>query len=190
MGSSVVLDAIRQRTSVRAYTPEVLDAATVQALIGTAVRAPTATHAEPWIFVVVQDIAKLHQYSELAKASWHGQQFASTLLRKDFNIFYGASTLIVICARPSGPFAVADCWLAAENLMLAATAMGLGSCCIGSAVEALSLPAVRDELHIDDGVMVVAPIIVGRAAECPAPTSRKPAEILVWIPPQGEGGTS
>jgi len=190
MDSSAVLHAIRQRASVRAYTPEVIDAATVRALIDAALRAPTAMHAEPWAFVVVQDIARLHHFSELAKSSWHGQQFASAFLREDFNVFYGASTLIVICARPTGPFAEADCWLAAENLMLAATEMGLGSCCIGAAVDALSLPAVRAELHIPDGVTVVAPIIVGRPAAPTPPTSRKPAEVLAWISPQGEGGTS
>ena len=55
----------------------------------------------------------------------------------DFNIFYNASTLIVICAKLRGPFVVADCWLAAENLMLAACSMGLGTSIIGSAVPGL-----------------------------------------------------
>jgi hypothetical protein len=48
-----------------------------------------------------------------------------------FNLFYDAGTLIVVCRRMAGAFADADCWLAVENLMLAATARGLGSCCIG-----------------------------------------------------------
>lgn len=190
MVSNPGLEVIRQRCSVRSYTPEVLDAATVRTLIEAATRAPTAMHSEPWAFVVVQDIALLHQYSEMAKASWHGREFAAALLRTDFNVFYDASTLIVICAKQAGPFAEADCWLAAENLMLAATAMGLGSCCIGSAIEALSSPAARATLHIEQQVTVVAPIIVGRPAEPCVPVERQPAEVLAWITPEGEGGTS
>lgn len=190
MVSNPVLQVIRQRCSVRAYTPDVLGADTIATLLDAATRAPTAMHSEPWSFVVVQDIARLHRYSEMAKEGWRGREFAAALLRTDFNIFYGASTLIVICARPVGPFAVADCWLAAENLMLAATAMGLGSCCVGSAIEALSTPAVRAELHIEQTMTVVVPIIVGRAAESCVPVSRKPAHVLAWITPEGEGGTS
>lgn len=190
MVSNPVLQVIRQRCSVRAYTPDLLDTQTVHELIDAATRAPTAMHAEPWAFVVVQDIGRLHRYSELAKASWRGREFATALLRTDFNVFYGASTLIAICAKPVGPFAVADCWLAAENLMLAATAMGLGACCVGSAVETLNSPSVRAELHLPTGVTVVAPIIVGRVAEACVPSARKPAEVLAWIAPEGEGGTS
>lgn len=190
MVSNPVLQVIRQRCSVRAYTPDLLGADTVTTLLDAATRAPTAMHSEPWAFVVVQDIARLHRYSEMAKAGWRGREFAAALLRTDFNVFYGASTLIVICARPVGPFAVADCWLAAENLMLAATAMGLGACCIGSAVDALSTASVRDELHIDPTMTIVAPIIVGRAAEPTVPASRKPPEVLAWIAPEGEGGAS
>ena len=60
-----------------------------------------------------------------------------------FCVFYDASTLIVICAKPMGPFVSADCWLAAENLMLAASALGLGTCCIGSAIPALNSPEAK-----------------------------------------------
>jgi hypothetical protein len=39
-----------------------------------------------------------------------------------FNIFYDAGSLIVVCCKARGRFVDADCWLAAENVMLAATA--------------------------------------------------------------------
>jgi len=59
----------------------------------------------------------------------------------EFNIFYDASTLIVICGKAEGPFVVADCWLVAENLMLAACAMGLGTCVGGPSAGARSRPS-------------------------------------------------
>jgi nitroreductase len=75
---------------------------------------------------------------------------------------------------------VADCWLAAENLMLAAYGLGLGTCCIGFAVPVLNTPEVKTELGIPPEASAVAPIIVGVAREKPVPVSRKPPEILCW----------
>ena len=190
MDAHPVLEALRQRCSARSYRPDLLDAGTVRTLLEAATRAPTAMHSEPWAFVVVQDIGRLHRYSEIAKAGWRGHEFAAALIRPEFNVFYDASTLIVILAKPVGPFAEADCWLAAGNLMLAATALGFGSCCIGSAVEALGQPAIRAELGIPPDYVVVAPIIVGRMAEPCVPTSRQAPDLLTWITPDREGGTS
>ena len=136
-----LFEAILARRSVRAYAPDELDRNTVQTLLEAAVRAPTAMHEEPWAFVVVQNRQILKQLSDRAKPLFierlhrshpTGGHAIDTFANPDFNIFHGAGTLIVICAKPSGPFVEADCWLAAENLMLAACAIGLGSCVIGS----------------------------------------------------------
>jgi nitroreductase len=61
------LDVIFTRRSVRAYTGQKLDQATVRALLDAAVRAPTAMHAEPWFFLVIQDESTLKRYSDLTK---------------------------------------------------------------------------------------------------------------------------
>lgn len=104
-----------------------------------------------------------------------------TLSNPDYNIFYDASTLIVICGKPLGSFVAADCWLAAENLMLAACAMGLGSCCIGFAVPVLNDLDVKRELGIPPAVTAVAPLLVGVPSGATPPVSRKPPEILRWV---------
>ncbi len=185
-----VFEAILARHSVRTYTPDVLDRDTVQTLLEAAVRAPTAMHEEPWAFVVVQDHALLQRLSDLAKpifveeARHRNSQGSSHsfdhFTKPDFNIFHGADTLIVICAKPSSPFVAADCWLAAENLMLTASAIGLGSCVIGSAVAALNIHKVKTELGIPDEYSAIAPIIVGvPSGEAPS-TSRKEPLILSW----------
>jgi nitroreductase len=65
--------------------------------------------------------------------------------------------------------------------MLAATAMGLGTCCIGFAVPVLNSPEVKQELGIPPEVVAVAPIIVGVPAGPMAGVPRKAPEILRWI---------
>ncbi len=197
-GESAVLEAIHGRRAVRSYQPKPLDDATVKTLLDAAVQAPTAMHMEPWTFVVVQDRALLKRFSEAAKAlladeairhrellrapglSRSEEHLARMLSDPEFNIFYDAGTLIVICARPKGAFVTADCWLAAENLMLAAYGLGLGSCVIGFAVPLLNTPEARRELQIPADVLAVAPIIVGVPAGVTPAVPRKAPEILSW----------
>ena len=191
------LDVIYTRRSVRSYRSHALDRETIRGLLDAAVQAPTAMHIEPWAFVVVQDRAMLTRYSDQAKRALADEMathpdvhaivnpasaraFSEQLTSPDFDIFYDAAALIVICGKPAGPFVTADCWLAAENLMLAAAAMGLGTCCVGAALPMLTSPDVRHELAIPDGYDVVAPIVVGVPADGVADSARKEPHILSW----------
>ena len=78
-------------------------------------------------------------------------------------------------------YAEADCWLAAENLMLAACAQDLGTCCIGFAIPVLNTPDVKHELGIAAELAAVVPVIVGFPRGTPEPVSRKSPQILRWI---------
>jgi len=191
--ASGAIETIYQRRAVRSYAPERIEKATIRELLAAAVQAPTAVHREPWAFVVIQNKDRLHQYSDRAKALLLSQKEATSFFRqaepnalavlKDpvFNIFYDAGTLVVVGSKVRGPFVEADCWLAAENLMLAATAKGLGTCCIGFAVGILNTPDVKRELGIPENGAAVAPIIVGVQKQTPAKVSRKPHEVLSWV---------
>ena len=183
-------DALYGRRSVRSYRAEKLDRKTVQSLLDSAVHAPTAVHEEPWRFVVIQDVDLLKRLSDRAKQlvaddvrdhpSEHGKQLLRIVSNPGFNIFYDASTLIAIAVKPMGGFVIADAWLAAENLLLAAYGMGLGSCVIGFAVAVLNTPEVKRELGIPDDVTVVAPVIVGKERGETPVSPRKQAEIIAW----------
>ncbi len=187
-----VYEAILARRSVRRYTSEPLDRTTVRLLLEAAVHAPTAMHEEPWAFAVLQDKAVLRQLSDRAKPLFVNELRRSGRMRPEHsldiyadpehNIFYDAGTLIVICANAMGPFAAADCWLAAENLMLAACAMGLGTCVIGSALPALNMVSTKTELGIPEKFSAIAPIIVGHPDGETAPVPRREPYILTASP--------
>ena len=192
-----VADAIYGRRSVRSYTRDVVADAEVRALLQAAVQAPTAMHTEPWLFAVVQDRAALKRYSDVAKATLLAEAelyrdlhdpsptpknggFLKALGSPDFNVFYNAGTAIFIGCRATNPFVTADCWLAAENLMLAASAMGLGTCCVGSALPAANAPEVKTELSVPADVTIVAAIVVGVPSGPAVPTGRQDPVILAW----------
>ena len=74
----------------------------------------------------LSDSAKELVRSEAQGSDSHHAKHSLDLVNKpDFHVFYNAGTLIVIYGKFQGPFVVADCWLAAENLMLAACHRGL-----------------------------------------------------------------
>jgi nitroreductase len=147
-------------------------------------------HQEPWAFAILQDKSALKRLSDRAKPLFvedahrahfdRGGHALDIFTRPDFNIFYDAGTLIVICASPQGPFVAADCWLAAENLMLAACALGLGTCVIGSALPALNTSEGKAELGIPAELDAIAPIIVGVPHGQTPPVPRKKPVILAW----------
>ena len=188
--SMSVMDAIYHRRAVRDYTPQKIDQAVIRTLLDAAVHAPTAMHEEPWSFAVVQDKNLLNRLSDSAKervrseaqgSDFHHAKHSLELVNKpDFHVFYNAGTLIVIYSKFQGSFVVADCWLAAENLMLAACAKGLGTCVIGFAVSALNTPEWKAELKIPVEMTAIAPIIVGVPAGETPPVPRKQPEIVTW----------
>jgi nitroreductase len=184
------LDAIYHRRSVRNYTPRTIDQAVIRTLLDAAVHAPTAMHEEPWSFAVIQDKNLLNRLSDSTKEnvrneaqgsdSPHAKHSLDLVNKPDFHVFYNAGTLIIIYSKFQGSFVVADCWLAAENLMLAACAKGLGTCVIGFAVSALNTPEWKAELKIPVEMTAIAPIILGvPAGETPA-VPRKQPEVVTW----------
>jgi nitroreductase len=185
-----VMDAIYHRRAVRNYTPRTIAQAVIRKLLDAAVHAPTAIREEPWSFAVIQDKTVLNRLSESAKervrseaqgsGSDHAKHSLDPVNAPDFHVFYNAGTLIVIYSRFQGPFVVADCWLAAENLMLAACAKGLGTCVIGFAVSALNSPEWKAELKIPVKMTAIAPIIVGVPAGATPPVPRKQPKIITW----------
>ncbi|MFZ3350993.1 MAG: nitroreductase [Xanthobacteraceae bacterium] len=174
-------EAIYSRRATREFASDPVDESTLRAMIDAAVQAPSAVNAQPWSFCVIRDKALLGKISRDAKAymirttpvGLMSHHFDQILNDANFDIFYHAPVLIVICSRTEIPWAVEDCALAAENLMLTARAAGLGTCWIGFAQGFLGTPEGKAMLQLPSAYKLVAPIIVGHPASMPAPVSRE-----------------
>jgi nitroreductase len=185
-----VLQAIRERRAVRDFKPEPVSAGMLYQLISAASWAPSAMNEQPWHFTVVTDKAVLDEISDRAK-SWMLQNLATVprpahfrdiLAEPDFHIFYHAPCLVVISTTSKGPWMSEDAALAAQNLMLMATDLGLGSCWIGFAQGWLNTHEGHQLLDLPEGALVVAPVIIGHARTTPPPVARK-ARLVSWIGP-------
>ena len=183
-----IKETIYGRRAVRDYSAEAVDENTIRALIDAAVQAPSAMNQQPWSFCVVRDKAVLGTISRESKAHMlrHSpaglisHHFEEILNDTSFDIFYRAPVLIVICAMGDIPWAVEDCSLAAQNLMLAARGAGLGSCWIGFAQNFLGTPEGKAALGLPPACKPVAPIIVGHPKAMPQPVARTAPDIR-WV---------
>lgn len=183
-----VIEAIYSRRAIREYTDEVPAKPTIEKLIRAASHAPSAMNRQPWAFAVVSGRSRLLTTSDRAKALILKSTaadlalagFRDHLADATFDIFYGAPVLIIICATSAEAGASEDCALAAQNLMLAAHAMNLGTCWIGLARPWLNEEAAKTKLGLPKNYVPVAPVILGYPKGTPDVHPRREPEI-VWI---------
>lgn len=182
-----LMEAIAGRRSVRAYTGEPLAKEQIEKLLEAAVLAPSGMNTQPWVFGVIQDPARLRDLNARAKAHLLSTiddasplaGYRANLENPETDLFYGAPALIVIYAKPAVTSQIDGC-LAAQNLMLTAYSMGLGTCWIGLAHGLLATAEVKAQLGAPAECSLVAPIIVGRPAAWPPAVERKAPEVAYW----------
>jgi nitroreductase len=182
-----VLQAIYERRAIRQFKPEAPSAQLIAEIIGDAVQAPNSINRQAWSFVVIQGRDRLAAYSQQAKVTALAalpksgtSELRGFLQAADFDIFYDAPALVVVCATLDDPMVLQDCCLAAQTLMLAAHAKGLGTCWIGFAEGWLNAQETKQTLGIPFSHVAVAPIIIGYPREVPTPPGRR-APAITWI---------
>ena len=175
----------RQRAH-RRFRPEPVDSDVVERLLWAATRAPSAENAQPWQFVVVRDAERRAGLAELARRAWEGgaKDYEQGRLPDALfaNVDQGATgglatapLWIVVAAdtakAPDGALG-SSIWPAVQNLLLAATAEGLGS-----ALTTLSLAFAEEAaglLGLPDRVKPFAAVPIGRPARELGPPRREP----------------
>jgi len=151
-----VFEVIRTRRSVRKYRPEPIPDEKMNMILEVARLAPSAGNRQPWRFVLVQDADRK---KAVAKAA-NDQMFLSD-----------AAVIVTAVADPEGSAAwhEKDTMIALEHMVLAATALGYGTCWIGAFDE----DAIKHLLKIPARMKIVALLPIGVPDEKPAPRPRK-----------------
>ncbi len=182
-----LMDCISGRRSVRDYAVTPVQRDVLLSLVDAATQAPSAMNEQPWVFTIVTNRKLLDRIAASAKrfmaesVSMGVQSHAGAMLHaEDFHIFYHAPALIVISAPTQGSWSTEDCALAAQNLMLAAHAAGLGSCWIGFAQSWLGTPNGKRAIGLPDTLTPVAPVIIGYPKSIPPAVPRNAPKIN-WL---------
>jgi len=189
--SNAILDNIYQRRSVRNYSDRDVPDEIIKEIIKAGTYAPTAVNKQPWRFVVVKNRQLIEEYDERARKAFlvafkdtenpDMVRYVQYLSNPKTRIFFGAPVLILIFASPD-VIIDHDCALAAENMMLAAHSLGIGSCWIGLASGLGYDTEFLKEAGVPDGHKLIAPLIFGYPAKekLKAP-ARNSDVILKWI---------
>ncbi|BCI61138.1 nitroreductase family protein [Solibaculum mannosilyticum] len=172
-----VIRSILKRRSVRQYDKEQITEEQLQVLLQTAAMAPNAYDRQERVTVAVQNRALLDEISKDVQT----MLLSDPLYREeasvpDFHVFFHAPTVFVVCGPAYSKYAIQDCAVAAENIQIAAHAMGLGSCYIGLAdpyVDGEKGRQMVKRLGVSGDYRIMCCVTVGLPKEQPNPTPRK-----------------
>jgi nitroreductase len=184
------LDALMTRRSVRKFQNRQIPDEILDRIITAGIFAPSALGLQPWGFVVVQNQDVLNRVSEYCKPLMiKGMEHAkggisellySLMIGEGYSIYYHAPTVIMVCGKIKNRFKEVDCAVCAENMMLAAHALGIGSCWVGSTEVAFDNQEIMAEFGIPEGYGPVVTIAFGYPAEVPEIPEKK-VPLVKWI---------
>lgn len=178
-----VLEAIGKRQSVRSYRPDPIPRDVMQAIIEAGNQAPARGRMkegssdfdfQPWRFVVVENADLKRKLVETTLPFWknmtasmkdsHPDMYENVMAQFEAmpepkDMAYYSAPAIVFVIGPKG-FDV-SCALACENMMIAATSLGLGSCYVGFGAMVTGNPEVVEALELKEDERIFGPILLG-----------------------------
>ena len=147
-----VIEAIHGRRTIRAYRLDAVDRHLLEQVLWAAVQAPTppVSGQSPWTICVIEGAERLATYGARAKKYANenqptGQRWEWTE-RPDFKVFWNAQIVVLFCSRTSNPESPFDCCRPAQNMLIAAHSLGLGTCWVGAPIPWLISAGVAEEV--------------------------------------------
>lgn len=166
-------DILLSRRTIRAFRPDAVPAETMRRLILAAKYAPTAMGMQDRHFTVLNNRAVMDDI--VAAAVKNGAGFVP-----GHTPFYNAPTVVVVSAPEHAKYGRENAACAIENLLLAAHALGLGTCYICSVLPGLRDPEIRNELRLPAGYVPLGCVSVGYPAQtAPEPKPRREDDVTV-----------
>jgi len=155
------LETIMKRKSTRNYKPNQISEEVLETILKAGMAAPVALAAYDSLHItVVQSEQLIKNIFDEAK----DLVYAAIGIRKSLD--YGAKTFIVVSSKPAhrGGMDYANGGIVIENMVLAATDMGIDSCIMGAPVAALAEnKKLLDKVGVPDGFIPVLGVVLGYA---------------------------
>lgn len=156
-----LFDAIARRRSIRRYKPDPVNEPILHSILRAGCAAPSAGNEQPWHFLVIRSrstlvaLAESHPYADMLRE---------------------APLAILLCADMERvrhkDYWPQDCAAAAQNMLLAAHGVGLGSVWVGVYPREARVAEVRRVISLPDTIIPFALLPVGLPAEEKPPEDR------------------
>ena len=157
------------RRSVRRYTDKPVDNDLIKQLLKAAMYAPSANNTQPWKFIVSRDkdlfsrFLEVHPHSKMLLRADCG-----ILVLRDRNLQYAEG------------YGTTDCSAATENILLAAHALGLGACWIGTYPREERIKFLQEAFDLPDHLAPFAMVSVGWPGLSPQHPDRYDPDRIMW----------
>jgi nitroreductase len=185
-GDQDLFAVVRRQRACRAFSDDPVDDAVIARVLEAATFAPSAENRQPWEFVVVRDPRTRAHLGDLTAQAWEagGREFARTRLDDKLmaDVDAGATggvaaapVMIVVCAdtaRGLVQTVPSSIFPATQNLLLAATALGLGSAL--TTLTTAFAAEIRALLGLPEQLVPVAIVPLGQPARALGPPRREP----------------
>lgn len=190
-----VLETILHRRAIRRFDPKQIEEEALRQILKAGLYAPSAGGRQGVMFAVCQDREVNERLGRIKRANSHPRMATATSyvsreqpsIADDPNLknaFYDAPTVITMFAPKDFLFSAEDCAAAAENMMLAADSLGIGSCYIGQGWTAFADPYGQEILkrwNIRTDYYAVMQLLLGYPREGdphPTPKPRREDRVL------------
>ena len=171
--ASIVTDVMMSRRSIRAYKDSVISRETMKEILTCGVNAPNGKNLQSYEIRVIDSPTLIDSITNAVVKD--NPKIAE---REGFkNIFVNAPCVVCIAYDTKYDMAQIDCGLLGENIILAAWAKGIGSCCLGSSARwILDSPSAKpylDQMAFSEGYELLYCIALGYPDESPEAKPRR-----------------
>ena len=185
-----VFEAIQTRRSIREFLPDKIPKEDVEKIIDMGRYAPTAGNIQPWKFLLLKKVTRKEKLKEILienrlttyeglKVSKEDKDQIKKRVQKALNILFKAPLIIFlfvdVTTHPT--LVLFDGALAAQNILLAAHALGYGS-----SFQTTFFPeqVVKDFFTIPDHFKFICALPLGKKGKNPDMPEKKPLETFIW----------
>ena len=195
LSENEIIKCIKHRRTIRRFQEKQIEKTVLKTILEAGLYAPSAGGRQGVLMVVCQDKEVNERLGKIKRCNMNpGMSTATNYISKDqpsiaddagiTNAFYDAPTVITLFAPKDFLFATEDCAVVAENMMLAADALSVGSCYLGAGWQAFADPysqKILKKWKIRTDYYAVMQLLLGYPKEedkHPEPKARKDNRIL------------
>lgn len=197
-----IIRCIKERRSIRNYLDKELPKEIIEKIIEAGRYAPSAENKQPWRFIVITDRAYINELSErvkkqvrnILKRKWKWKKkypelneretflFLNAVANSSRDVIFHNAPAVVFIITENKAFYDESCACAAQNMMLAAWSLGIGSCWIGFTKFLKMDKEAMKMLGVPHGYHIAACLTLGYPAKVLKAPMRNPmAGIMKWI---------
>ena len=176
-GKNAVIETIMARRSVRKYQPQAVNRDTMQTIVECGINAPNAINRQAWEVRIVDNPEVIKKLTDL-----YLKDNPKEAENPNFkNMFRNAPTVAFIANDTTFAYSPVDCGLMAENMILSAWSMGIGSCCLGGPARFMKANSEANEylkqMEFSENYDLLLCIGFGYPAETPKAKPRDAAKV-------------